>query len=227
MEEFLGVLFCGGRGTRISSLTDYISKSFIPVYDKPVFKFGLSSIEDSEFINEIIILTNSDNDSKLSRLGHRTIIQDDEKVTDMFSGWEYVKEITGTKKNGVLVPSDNISNIKTDKLIEEFKKKKNDLLFSVKEINDRKKLVEMGTFSPVTNKFVYKSPLPESNLGVIAPYIIKNDLDCKSGNNIFETENKSVIVHTGYWFDLGDFESIAEANNWYRNIKLKENEINN
>ncbi|MEZ4689412.1 MAG: hypothetical protein R3A12_04230 [Ignavibacteria bacterium] len=82
----------------------------------------------------------------MSRLGHRTIIQDDEKVTDMFSGWEYVKEITGTKKNGVLVPSDNISNIKTDKLIEEFKKKKNDLLFSVKEINDRKKLVEMGTF---------------------------------------------------------------------------------
>ncbi|HMQ68402.1 MAG TPA: sugar phosphate nucleotidyltransferase [Ignavibacteria bacterium] len=227
MEEFLGVLFCGGRGTRISSITDFISKSFIPVYDKPVFKFGLSTLEDSEHINEIIILTNSDNDIKLSGSGHRTIIQDDEKVTDMFSGWEYIKEVTGTKKNGVLVPSDNISNIKTDKLIEAFTEKNNDILFSVKEISDRKKLMEMGTYSPVTNKFVYKSPFPESNLGVIAPYIIRNGLDCKHGNNIFETVNKSVIVHTGYWFDLGDLESIAEANNWYRNIKLKENEINN
>ncbi|MEZ4689411.1 MAG: sugar phosphate nucleotidyltransferase [Ignavibacteria bacterium] len=53
MEEFLGVLFCGGRGTRISSLTDYISKSFIPVYDKPVFKFGLSSLEDRNLLMKL------------------------------------------------------------------------------------------------------------------------------------------------------------------------------
>lgn len=227
MEEFLGVLFCGGRGTRISSLTKYISKSFIPVYDTPVFKFGLSLLEDSKLINEIVILTNPDNDSKLSGTGHRTIIQDDNKVTDMFSGWEYVKKITGTKKNGVLVPSDNISDLKADILIEEFEKKKNDLLFSVKDITDRKKLAEMGTYSPDTNKFKYKDPEPESNLGVIAPYIVRNNFNCKLTENIFETKNKSVLNHSGYWFDLGDYESITEANNWYRNIKLRGNEINN
>ena len=68
MEEFLGVLFCGGRGRRISSFTDYISKSFIPVYDKPVFKFGLEITGESKLINEIILLTNEDNDLKLSQL---------------------------------------------------------------------------------------------------------------------------------------------------------------
>jgi len=227
MEEFLGILFCGGRGKRISSLTDYISKSFIPVYDTPVFKFGLSLLEDSKYINEIIILTNPDNDSKLSGLGHRTIIQDDEKVTDMFTGWEYVKEVTGTTKNGVLVPSDNISDISADLLIKEFISNNNDLLFSVKEITDIKKLAEMGTYSRELNKFAYKDPKPINISGVIAPYIVRNSFDSNINKNIFETKNKSVMEHTGYWFDLGDYESIAEANNWYRNIKLKENEINN
>lgn len=227
MEEFLGVLFCGGRGRRISSLTDYISKSFIPVYDTPVFKFGLKLLEDSKFINEIIILTNPDNDNKLSGSGHRTIMQDDEKVTDMFSGWEYIKEVTGTHKNGVLVPSDNICDINADKLIREFITNKSDLLFSIKKIENKKKLSGMGTYSCENNKFTYKNPSPENLHGVIAPYIVRNDFDCKTGNNIFESENKSVSEHNGYWFDLGDYESISEANNWYRNIQLKQNEINN
>jgi NDP-sugar pyrophosphorylase family protein len=227
MEEFLGVLFCGGRGKRISSLTDYISKSFIPVYDIPVFKFGLSLLEESLLIKEIIILTNPDNDRKLSGLGHRTIIQDDEKVTDMFTGWEFVKKVTGSNKNGVLVPSDNISDINADHLINEFIRNSNDLLFSVKEITDIKKLSEMGTYSRELNKFAYKDPKPESNYGVIAPYIVRNSFECNAIEKIFETKNKRVMEHTGYWFDLGDYDSITEANNWYRKFKLKKNEINN
>ncbi len=223
MEEFLGVLFCGGRGTRINKLTKYISKSFIPVHDKPVFEFGLELLTKSRSVSEIILLTNNDNNDKLSELGFRTIIQDDSKVTDMLSGWEYVKEVTGTKKQGVLIPSDNICKTKVDKLIRKFIQKKAGFLFSLHEIKDKNKLSEMGSYDTVNKKFFYKNSDPKSCYGVIAPYIIRNDLNYKADINIFENKNSYSLIHKGYWFDLGDYESIADAGAWYR----KKNKIKN
>lgn len=216
MEEFLGVLFCGGRGIRIGKLTKFISKSFIPVYDKPVFEFGLELLINSRSVSEIILLTNNDNDDILRKLGFRTIIQDDSRVTDMFSGWDYVKEVTGTKKHGVLVPSDNICKTKVEKLIEKFITKKAGFLFSLHRIKDKKKLSEMGSYDPENRKFIYKNSDPNSAYGVIAPYIIRNDLNYKTDINIFENENSYSLIHRGYWFDLGDYESIADANAWFR-----------
>lgn len=216
MEEFLGVLFCGGRGTRINKLTKYISKSFIPVFDRPVFEFGLDLLKDATSVNEILILTNDENDPKLKKCGFNTLIQDDSKVSDIFSGWEYVKEVTGTSKHGVLIPSDNICKIKVDKLTEKFLKKKSDFLFSLHRIKDRKKLSEMGSFDRKNKKYFYKDPDPKSSYGVIAPYIVRNDLSIPASEMIFEGERSFSMLHKGYWFDLGDYESIAEANAWFR-----------
>ena len=216
MEEFLGVLFCGGRGTRINKLTGYISKSFIPVYNKPVFEFGLELLTESKSVNEILLLTNKDNNSKFREFGFRTIIQDDIRVSDMLSGWEFIKQLTGTSKHGVLIPSDNICEVNLDKLIEMFIKKKADFLFSLHSIKDIKKLSEMGSFDPGQKKFNYKDPDPKARYGVIAPYIIRNDLNNITDQNIFEGRNSYSKKHIGYWFDLGDYESIADANAWYR-----------
>lgn len=212
MEEFLGILFCGGKGERLGELTRYISKSFIPVFDKPVFKFGLEQLEKSELVNEIIILTNRYNDKLLSGEGYKTIVQDDNIVNDMFSGWNYVKEITGTKKHGVLIPSDNIRETEIDFLIGKFIESGSEFLFSLKNINDANKLSQMGTFDTAYNKYSYKKAV--SSMGVIAPYIISNKTDLKRRFNIFESDNSEYLIYEGIWFDLGDFESIVNACKW-------------
>lgn len=219
MEKFLGILFCGGKGTRLSEITNYISKSFIPIYDKPVFKFGLELLENSKKIDEIVILTNEDNNAKLSQLGHRTIVQPDSKVNDMISGWDYVRKYLRTKKNGVLVPSDNICEVKIDNLIKVFEKKNAEFLFSLREIDDKKKLSEMGCFDIETRKFFYKNPDPPSKYGVIAPYIIENNSNNNSVRNIFESSYVEILFHKGYWFDIGDYDSLIEAGNWYKQNK--------
>ncbi|MDZ4712331.1 MAG: sugar phosphate nucleotidyltransferase [bacterium] len=218
MEEFLGVLFCGGKGTRLGEITKYISKSFIPVYDKPVFKFGLSLLQNSAQIKEIIILTNKDNDKALKTLGYQTIIQND-SVSDMFSGWEFVKKRTKTKKNGVLVPSDNICDVDVDLLIRRFNKTKTEFLFSLHEIKNKAKLSEMGSFDTKKRKFYYKKSPPEVKYGVIAPYIIKNDLNYKTAGNIFEINNSEIVFHKGIWFDIGDTDSIIRASQWRQKNK--------
>jgi len=214
MEEFLGVLFCGGRGTRLDELTNYISKSFIPIYDKPVFKFGLELLERSKVVEEIVLLTNIENDEKLNTLGYKTIIQDDDLVTDMFSGWEYIKEKTKTKKNGVLMPSDNISNIKTDGLINDFVKHKADIGFSLFIINDKVKLSQMGCYNVDEGKYYYKSNFLKTNNGVIAPIIIRNDIRVTDFNHAVVNSQVIYREHKGYWFDIGDKDSILEASKW-------------
>lgn len=219
MEEFLGVLFCGGKGTRLGEITKYISKSFIPIYDKPVFKFGLELLESSKIIKEIFILTNKENNTLFKTLGYKTIIQDDLKVNDMISGWNYIKNFTGTKKNGVLIPSDNICEVSIDSLIKIFRNSDLDFLFSLQKIKNKKKLSEMGSYRIDKRKFRYKDPSPETEYGVIAPYIIKNDLKNKSYKNIFEIENSGFVIHKGKWIDTGDFDSIIEASEWRRKNK--------
>ncbi|MBS1516839.1 MAG: hypothetical protein JSS91_01995 [Bacteroidetes bacterium] len=219
MEEFLGVLFCGGKGTRLGEITQYISKSFVPVYDKPVFKFGLESLTSSKLLSEIIILTNKENNDIFSKEGFETIIQNDKLVNDMFSGWEFIKEVTGTKKNGVLVPSDNICDSEIDGMISIFEEDKRDFLFSLFRITDKKKLSEMGSFDRVTRKFTYKDPEPETEYGVIAPYVIRNSFQFPSDISIFESENSEILLHNGYWYDTGDIDSLLDAGNWRRKNK--------
>lgn len=220
MEEFLGVLFCGGRGERLGELTRYISKSFIPVYDTPVFKFGLSRLENSTLIKEIIILTNAFNDKALRKIGHRTILQDDSKVSDMFTGWEYIKKKTGTKKNGVLVPSDNVCGIKIDQLIKDFLRHDSKFFFSLKENVGIKKLGTMGSYDVSRGKYSYKNKKCRStDCGVIAPYIVHNSVS--SFIDIFESKSSHYRLHKGYWFDLGDYDSIVEAGEWRRKNKSK------
>ena len=219
MEEFLGVLFCGGRGTRLGEITKYISKSLLPVYDVPVFKFGLNSLTVSSRINEIIILTNEINHEILSKEGFTTILQDDSKVNDMFTGWDFIREKTGTEKNAVLVPSDNICDLNIDELIISFEKNRRDFLFSLYKIKDRKKLSEMGSFDLKEKRFIYKDPEPKTDYGVIAPYIIRNNFHFNPDNSIFETENSEIFLHNGIWFDIGDPDTLLNAGLWRQKIK--------
>jgi dTDP-glucose pyrophosphorylase len=222
MEEFLGVLFCGGRGTRLGEITQYISKSFVPIYDRPVFRFGLHLLEKSKYINEIVILTNGDNNEKLQQTGYPTILQDDNVVFDMFSGWEYIKKVLHTQKHGILMPSDNISNIDVDNLVQRFQTENVDLVFSLFKIQDQRKLSRMGCYNPGEKKFYYKHPHPLTSFGVIAPYIVRHSLKIESGDNILNHRNSSYGEHNGYWFDIGDCQSITEASLFMMNMKTKE-----
>ncbi len=219
MEKFLGVLFCGGRGKRLGEITKYISKTFVPVYDRPVFKYGLQLLDASVHIDEILILTNDENDEKLKHSCHETLIQDDNEVYDMFSGWEYIKKRTGTKKHGVLVPGDNVSNIQIDNCIEVFLNCKTNLLFSIFEINDRRKLAQMGCYDISRNKFFYKHTNPPTTYGVIAPYIIENSITISEGDQILDHPESKYLIHKGYWFDVGDYQDIIEASLFIKNLE--------
>ncbi len=72
----------------------------------------------------------------------------------------------------------------------------------------------MGTYDIHTKVFHYKNPEPKSNYGVIAPYIVKYNINTSMGDQVFNIYKSTYILHKGYWFDIGDYKSILLANNY-------------
>ena len=60
MSKFLklGIILAGGTGTRLYSLSNYINKHLLPIYDKPMLDYSISMMILIG-IKEILILSDS------------------------------------------------------------------------------------------------------------------------------------------------------------------------
>jgi glucose-1-phosphate thymidylyltransferase len=214
--KFLGIVFAGGRGTRLDPITRYISKAFVPAYDRPVFLYPLGQLQASSRIDEIVILTNRDNDTAMKKAGHRTVVQDDERVHDMWSGLRYLREAIDNDRDAVLIPCDNVSDISIDDVIETFSSGDFDVAFSVMPVADSNKLRQMGVYDVASRRVCYKPSVPPSNLGVVAPYVIRGGFDPGPVSEA-EAFNRGRIVcreYHGPWFDVGDPDALLACSSY-------------
>ncbi|HEY2322093.1 MAG TPA: NTP transferase domain-containing protein [Thermoanaerobaculia bacterium] len=217
MEEFLGILFAGGRGTRLGEITRYISKAFVPVYDRPVFMYPLALLESCRAIHEVVVLTNDENDARFAAAGNRTLMQDDARVHDMLSGLQFVRESLGNERHAVLMPCDNVSQVDVTQLVDVFLEEKCDVCYSVRRIDEPAKLRQMGVYDPATGKLMYRPANPPSIWGMIAPYVVHRDFRWSGAANDAEAFNQGLarrLQYDGMWFDVGDPESLVRCSSF-------------
>ena len=241
-----GIILLGGKGKRLKPLTDYFSKHLLPVYNKPMFYYSLSTLIYAN-IKEILIICNKKDLPIYKKIV--APISKKRKIKFLFEiqknpgggvaeclkiGSQFIK----TCKRFVLILGDNfffgrefpkilmraINKKKSFVFLSSVNNPKN---FGIAKFNKKNKLIKIiekptSIFSnlAVTGLYVYNSS-SISNLKSIKRSK-RGELEITSFNNALIKKNSLDYINLGFgitWFDLGSFSNLYECSGF---VKLQE-----
>ena len=236
-----GIILAGGSGTRLHPLTLAISKQMMPIYDKPMIYYPLSTLLYSG-IKEILIISTPHDLPLFKKLlgdGSRIGCRFEYKVQDVPNGLAQAfvlgEEFIGDD-NVCLVLGDNIFQMKI-KTLTSCKDVKGGIVFGY-HVNDPERygVVEFDeNFKALSLE--EKPENPKSNYAVPGLYyydnsvveIAKNIKPYARGEYEITDVNKEylrrgeldvrVLVRGTTWLDTGTFQSLMQANQYVQVIE--------
>jgi len=242
-----GIILAGGSGTRLYPITKSISKQLLPVYDKPMIYYPLSTLMLSG-IREILIITNPEyielykqllNDG--SHLGLEIEYKVQEKPRGLADAFIVGEEFIG-KDKVCLILGDNIfhgqgfsqilkkaSSLKEGAVIFGYYVK-DPRSYGVVEFDDNNNVVSLEE----------KPEKPKSNYAIPGLYYYDNsvvekaknlkpsargELEITDLNREYLKENKLKVELFGRgfaWLDTGTYDSLLEASNYVETIQKRQ-----
>ena len=245
-----GIILAGGSGSRLYPLTKVISKQLLPVYDKPMIYYPLSTLMLSG-INEILIISTPTDISLYERL------LNDGSHLGLKISYKVQPSPDGLAQAFILgegfIGDDNVALVLGDNIFygtgfTELLRK------SVKTVTDENKSVVFGYEVKDPNRYgvvelnknkevvsIEEKPVkPKSNYAVVGLYYYTNDvieiaknvkpsnrgeLEITSVNNIYLNEKKLNVEVMGRgfaWLDTGTIDAINNASNFIRTIEERQ-----
>ena len=236
-----GIILAGGSGTRLHPLTLAISKQMMPIYDKPMIYYPLSTLLYSG-VKEILIIS-TPNDLPLfkkllgdgSRLGCRFEYKVQEVPNGLAQAFVLGEEFIGDDKV-CLVLGDNIFQMKIDTLTS-CQDVKGGIVFGY-HVNDPERYGVVDFDENFKALSLEEKPeKPKSNYAVPGLYyydnsvvnIAKNIKPSARGEYEITDVNKEylrrgeldvrVLGRGTAWLDTGTFESLMQANQYVQVIE--------
>ena len=239
-----GIILAGGSGTRLHPLTLVMSKQMMPVYDKPMIYYPLSTLIYSG-INEILIIS-TPHDLPLfkkllgdgSRIGCRLEYKVQEVPNGLAQAFVIGSEFIGNDKV-CLILGDNIFQMKV-KTLENCKDVEGGIVFGY-HVHDPERygVVEFDeTFKVLSLEEKPKSP--KSNYAVPGLYYYDNSVveiakkiepsargeyEITDINKEYLNQEKLDVKILGRgttWLDTGTFSSLMQANQYVQLIEERQ-----
>ncbi len=238
-----GIVLAGGSGSRLSPLTDVLSKQMLPIYDKPMIFYPIQTLYDSG-IREILIISNPEyigifesllSISYFEGLEFKFAVQQrPEGIPQALSiGREFIGD-----DNIALILGDNVFlNHDFREIIFEKDNLKSAKIFGLK-VNDphRFGVAEVDENGGLVN--IHEKPSePISDIAVVGLYLYPNDaiekvkylkrsdrgeFEITDLNMEFLKENRldlAILPEHTQWVDTGTFDSLLDAGNLVRDTK--------
>ena len=242
-----GIILAGGNGTRLFPITSVISKHLLPVYDKPMIYYPLSTLM-LVGIDEILVITTQKDRPLFEDLlgnGHQWGINIKYAIQNSPDGLAQALIIAEEFLNGdpsVLILGDNI--FFGDHLSHLFKLASEDtenvsvFTFDVKE-PERYGVAEVDKDGRLIN-IEEKPTKPKSSLAVTGIYFLdknapnlakslkpsaRGELEITDILNIYVKQSKIKSITLGrdaMWFDAGTHDSLLSCSTFVHSIKLRQ-----
>ncbi len=245
--QYKGIILAGGAGTRLFPLTKTVSKQLMPVYDKPMIYYPLTTLMSAGIRDILIITTPRDQMAFADLLGNGSqwglnlqyVVQPaPEGLAQAFLlGEEFI-----ANSPAGLILGDNIfyGSGFTEKLQSAVRRNKGATIFAY-YVNDPERygVIEFDKRG-IPSSIIEKPDKPKSNYAVTGLYFYDNEvvdivktmqpsergeLEITDVNRIYlELDNLHVeiMARGSAWLDTGTHESLLDAGNFIRVIEERQ-----
>tara|TARA_B100000212_G_scaffold334751_1_gene305862 strand:+ start:2575 stop:3471 length:897 start_codon:yes stop_codon:yes gene_type:complete len=242
-----GIILAGGKGTRLNPITKAVSKQLMPIYDKPMIYYPLSTLMLIGIKNILIITTPDDQESFKSLLGDGNswginIKYEIQKKPEGLAQAFIIGKNFIDKSPVALILGDNIfygeemihkirkSNLDYDKSTIFGYAVKDPSRYGVVEFNEKKEILslEEKPYKPksrfvITGLYFYENNVIEK-VKNLQPSI-RGELEITDLNKEYLKERKlnlELFSRGTAWLDTGTFDSLYEACGFIQTLEKRQ-----
>ena len=242
-----GIILAGGSGTRLYPITIAVSKQLLPVYDKPMIYYPLSTLMMAG-IREVLIISTPIHLEMFklllgdgSELGMSISYKIQEKPVGLADAFRLGKEFIGNDSVSLILGDNMIYVPGLEKMLKEASKIKDGGVIFGYEVSDPTSygVVEIDESGKAIS-IEEKPENPRSDLAVPGLYFYDNEvvkiaenikpsargeLEITDVNKVYMEKGKLSVLQLGRgfaWFDTGTPDRLNDASDFVKAIELRQ-----